>query len=171
MARPRRPLELQAHAALAVDQTDLEILHLLSQDGRSSYAALGRELGLSDGTVRQRVERLFGAGAAVPVAFLDHGRLPRMAVMWFGLRARPGHLEEVTAALREVEEVTYLVLCTGRFHLLGELRAASMEGTYHVLTERIAALPLEVLESFPALDEFKEEVTWLPPSGTGPVSL
>ena len=171
MARPRRPLELQAGAALAVDQTDLEILHLLSRDGRSSYAALARELGLSDGAVRQRVERLFAAGAAVPVAFLNHGRLPRMAVMWFGLRARPGRLEGVTAALREVEEVTYLVLCTGRFHLLGEVRATSMEGTYRVVTERIAALPLEVLETFPALDEFKEELTWLPPSGTGPVSV
>ena len=41
-----------------MDPTDTEILKLLEQDGRTSYAAIGREVGLSTAAVKRRVERL-----------------------------------------------------------------------------------------------------------------
>ncbi len=154
-----------------MDEVDLQLLHLLSEDGRASYAALAREVGLSDGAVRQRVDRLLQAGAAVPVVVLDHERLPRMSVTWFGLRAHPGCLDDVVKGLGDIEEVTYVVLCTGRFHLLGEIRADSLESAFAVASERIAQLPVELLQTFPALEVFKENLTWLPPSGEGPVSV
>lgn len=172
MVRARRPLKLEAGGAVEVDETDLRLLHLLSQDGRASYASLARQVDLSDGAVRQRVERIFQRGVAVPVTFLDHERLPQLAITWFGLRARPGRMEEVLKALADMEEVAYLVLCTGRFHMLGEIRADSLEEALRVVSEQVAALPVETLESFPALDQMKENFTWVPPvEGAGPVSV
>lgn len=172
MVRPRQPVKLEPSGSVEVDEIDLRLLHLLSQDGRASYAALAREVGLSDGAVRQRVERIFEAGVAMPVALLDHDRLPQMAVSWFGLRVAPGRLEEVLEALRDMEEVTYLVLCTGRFHMLGEVRAPSLEDTLRVISEQVGTLPVELVESFPALDQLKENFTFLPPvEGAGPVSV
>src|SRR5690349_2190651 len=40
------------------DEVDEQVIALLQRDGRMSYACIGREVGLSEGAVRQRVQRL-----------------------------------------------------------------------------------------------------------------
>ena len=46
-----------------LDELDRQLLHLLSQDGRRSYADLARDTGLSTSAVHQRVRRLEQRGA------------------------------------------------------------------------------------------------------------
>lgn len=45
-----------------LDQTDIDILDVLQQDARISYAELGRRVGLSSTAVTERVHRLEEAG-------------------------------------------------------------------------------------------------------------
>ena len=49
--------------ALALDDLDRDLLRLLAQDGRRSYADLARDTGLSTSAVHQRVRRLEQRGA------------------------------------------------------------------------------------------------------------
>ena len=57
------------------------IIDQLQQDGRRSYAAIGKAVGLSEAAVRQRVQRLIDVGAMQIVAVTDP--------MTLGFRGRP----------------------------------------------------------------------------------
>jgi len=45
-----------------VDEVDLQILELLKENSRSTYVEIGKTLGLSEGTVRNRVQTLTESG-------------------------------------------------------------------------------------------------------------
>lgn len=47
---------------MATDDLDDQIIALLREDGRRTYASIGREIGLSTPAVQRRVERLEAAG-------------------------------------------------------------------------------------------------------------
>ena len=49
--KPDRP-------AIQLDEVSKAIIEQLQQDGRRSYAAIGKVVGLSEAAVRQRVQRL-----------------------------------------------------------------------------------------------------------------
>ncbi|MEM0382180.1 MAG: Lrp/AsnC family transcriptional regulator [Nitrososphaerota archaeon] len=45
-----------------LDELDRRIIELMRRDARRSYQSIGRELGVSEGTVRKRVKRLIKSG-------------------------------------------------------------------------------------------------------------
>ena len=53
------------------DDTDRAILRALQEDGRRSFRAIARGVGVSEGTVRTRVRRIEEAGALRILAFVD----------------------------------------------------------------------------------------------------
>ncbi len=54
-----------------VDDVDRRIVAALQRDGRRPFTSIGRELGLSEAAVRQRVARLQAAGIMQVVAVAD----------------------------------------------------------------------------------------------------
>ncbi|MCU1538347.1 MAG: transcriptional regulator, AsnC family, partial [Humibacillus sp.] len=48
--------------AVHLDDVSKAIIEQLQQDGRRSYAAIGKVVGLSEAAVRQRVQRLIDGG-------------------------------------------------------------------------------------------------------------
>jgi len=64
MAHSPRTLPTQGHSPVVPDDISKQIIEQLQQDGRRSYAAIGKAVGLSEAAVRQRVQRLQDAGAA-----------------------------------------------------------------------------------------------------------
>src|SRR5579864_7832652 len=61
----------QSSARVLLDDISKEIIEQLQQDGRRSYAAIGKAVGLSEAAVRQRVQRLIDGGAMQIVAVTD----------------------------------------------------------------------------------------------------
>src|SRR5215475_1936483 len=55
----------------SLDQVSKRIIEQLQEDGRRSYAAIGRAVGLSEAATRQRVQRLIDAGVMQIVAVTD----------------------------------------------------------------------------------------------------
>ena len=54
-----------------LDDVSKSIIEQLQQDGRRSYASIGKAVGLSEAAVRQRVQRLSDAGVMQIVAVTD----------------------------------------------------------------------------------------------------
>ena len=54
-----------------LDSVSKEIIAQLQQDGRRSYSAIGKVVGLSEAAVRQRVQRLIESGVMQIVAVTD----------------------------------------------------------------------------------------------------
>ena len=69
---PQRPGALgEVPSGAALDHVSKQIIEQLQQDGRRSYAAIGKAVGLSEAAVRQRVQRLVDAGVMQIVAVTD----------------------------------------------------------------------------------------------------
>jgi DNA-binding Lrp family transcriptional regulator len=103
----------------ALDRTDLELLHALSDDHRATVVALAERLGLSRNTVQARMTRLEGSGA-----FLSYQRSISPSALGFPIRAcitvmlRQRELPSIRAALAEVPEVLQALGMSGSADLL-----------------------------------------------------
>ncbi|HET9999099.1 MAG TPA: AsnC family transcriptional regulator, partial [Nocardioides sp.] len=60
-----------ARGHVVLDDVSKAIIEQLQQDGRRSYAAIGKVVGLSEAAVRQRVQRLTESGVMQVVAVTD----------------------------------------------------------------------------------------------------
>ena len=84
----------QENVALSMDNLDKKILELLSNDGRKSYRKISRELGVSVGTVHNRVDKLTKFGIInkfVPV--IDHQKLGYNLTAIIGLEIKGGTVD------------------------------------------------------------------------------
>ena len=84
----------------ALDDVSKAIIEQLQQDGRRSYAAIGKVVGLSEAAVRQRVQRLIDGGVMQVVAVTDPLELGFARQAMVGVRVN-GPMEPVADALAE----------------------------------------------------------------------
>ena len=143
-----------------LDDVSKAIIEQLQQDGRRSYAAIGKVVGLSEAAVRQRVQRLVDHGIMQVVAVTDPLELGFSRQALIGVRAT-GDLEPVADALVEMEEVDYVVLAAGSFDILAEVVAESDEHLLEIVTKRIRAIPgVLSTETFVYLKLRKQTYSW-----------
>ena len=93
-------------ATVTLDEVSKAIIEQLQQDGRRSYAAIGKVVGLSEAAVRQRVQRLTESGVMQVVAVTDPLQLgfapDQSGLHRASLRAPRAPVGEVRHAGREV---------------------------------------------------------------------
>src|SRR5690349_13443113 len=159
MARSPRTLPSQNPGGVVPDDVSKQIIEQLQQDGRRSYAALGKAVGLSEAAVRQRVQRLLEAGVMQIVAVTDPLSLgfPRQAMI--GVKCE-GDLTAVADALAAIDEIDYVVITAGSFDLLAELVCENDDHLLELLG-RIRAVPtVTSTESFVYLKLRKQIYSW-----------
>jgi len=100
-------------APIVLDDISKRIIEQLQVDGRQSYAAIGKAVGLSEAAVRQRVQRLQEAGVMQIVAVTDPLTLGFRRQAMIGLKS-DGDLEKVAEDLANMEEIDYVVEILGR---------------------------------------------------------
>jgi DNA-binding Lrp family transcriptional regulator len=77
-----------------IDEVDKEIIRLLNEDGRMSYRKISRDLGISVGTVHNRVDKLMKTGVITKfVPLIDHSRLGYKLTAIIGVRVTGGVLK------------------------------------------------------------------------------
>src|SRR5919205_593185 len=94
--RPARPVLSGRRAGDHLDDTSKKLIELLQADGRRSYAALGKAVGLSEAAVRQRVQRLLESGVMQIVAVTDPLQLGFARQAMIGIHAE-GDVEPLAA--------------------------------------------------------------------------
>jgi Lrp/AsnC family transcriptional regulator for asnA, asnC and gidA len=142
------------------DDVSKAIIEELQQDGRRSYAAIGKVVGLSEAAVRQRVQRLIDSGVMQVVAVTDPLELGFARQAMIGVKAR-GELEPIADALAAMDEVDYVVITAGSFDLLAEVVCESDEHLLEVLSTRIRKIENVVsTETFMYLKLRKQTYSW-----------
>jgi Lrp/AsnC family transcriptional regulator, regulator for asnA, asnC and gidA len=96
------------------DDTDRAILQELQEDGRRSFRAIARSVGVSEGTVRTRVRRIEEEGALRILAFVDPSRLGQSVLAGVLVRCDTESLEAFTDTVVAMPEVTYASSLLGR---------------------------------------------------------
>ena len=120
-----------------MDATDHQLLSLLRKDARTSVATLASKLGVSRGTVSNRITKLEDAGIIVGYTVrLRPDAEPNEISAWMSVAVAGNETRAVIASLLGEPGVACLHDTNGRWDLLAELRATSLAELSHVL-ERI----------------------------------
>jgi Lrp/AsnC family transcriptional regulator, regulator for asnA, asnC and gidA len=144
----------------ALDEVSKAIIEELQHDGRRSYAAIGKVVGLSEAAVRQRVQRLTDSGVMQVVAVTDPLQLGFARQAMIGIRTR-GELEPIADAIAKLDEVDYVVITAGSYDLLVEVVCESDEALLEVLSTKIRTLENVVsTETFMYLQLRKQTYSW-----------
>ena len=143
-----------------LDEVSKAIIEELQQDGRRSYASIGKVVGLSEAAVRQRVQRLIESGVMQVVAVTDPLELGFARQAMIGIRAN-GPLEPVADAVAALDEVDYVVITAGSYDLLVEVVCESDEALLEVLSSKIRTIHNVVsTETFMYLQLRKQTYSW-----------
>jgi Lrp/AsnC family transcriptional regulator for asnA, asnC and gidA len=143
-----------------VDDVGKRLIEELQQDGRRSYAALAKTVGLSEAAVRQRVQRMVDSGLMQVVAVTDPLQVGFHRQAMIGLRVE-GDLVRVADELAKIDEVDYVVITAGSFDILLELVCEDDDHLLRVLSERVRVLPgVRATETFVYLKLAKQTYAW-----------
>ena len=123
-----------------MDEIDQRLLSLLRQDARLTVAALAQKLQVSRGTVTNRIRRLEDDGVIVGYTVrlrpdVQHNEIKA----WMSIAVEGNQTRAVIAALLGEPGVATLHYTNGRWDLLAELRAETLQALAKVL-ERIRLL-------------------------------
>ncbi|HVN46097.1 MAG TPA: Lrp/AsnC family transcriptional regulator [Steroidobacteraceae bacterium] len=117
-----------------MDDIDRKLIGLLRNDARMSVAALAKAVGVSRGTVQNRMARLVANGTIVGYTVRLKPDIEERRIRAFMTVAVEGNLlDAVIRALRGEPAVTALHSTNGRWDIVAELRADSLESFDRVL--------------------------------------
>ncbi len=120
-----------------MDSTDLKLMALLRQDARATVATLAHKLGVSRGTVSNRIKRLEDEGVIVGYTVrLRPDTQAEQISAWTSIAIEGNQTRAVIATLLGEPGVAALHDTNGRWDLLAELRAAHLGELAEVL-ERV----------------------------------
>ncbi len=143
-----------------LDDVAKRIIELLQEDGRQSYAAIAKAVGLSEAAVRQRVQRLLDAEVMQIVAVTDPIQVGFSRQAMIGIRAE-GDLAALGEALSGMAEVDYVVTTAGSFDILAEVVCEDDDHLLDLLTNQIRVLPgVRSTETFVYLKLNKQHYNW-----------
>jgi Lrp/AsnC family transcriptional regulator for asnA, asnC and gidA len=143
-----------------LDDVNKLIIEQLQRDGRMSYAALAKIVGLSEAAVRQRVQRLLDTGVMQIVAVTDPLMLGFARQVMIGIKVT-GDMRAAAEAIAAIPEVDYVVICAGGYDLLAELVCTDDDHLLHLLNDTIRTVPgVTATETFVYLKLAKQTYAW-----------
>jgi Lrp/AsnC family transcriptional regulator for asnA, asnC and gidA len=182
MGVPKRPLNLArrpAPAPLAAVQTgnaaaapklsapdldaiDFTIIRILQEDGRAAFTTIAKQVGVSEGAVRNRVGQLIDSKVLRIIGVADPVALGYDAYAMVGLKIVAGHdPQKVAEYFRDRDEVTYVNFVAGRYDLLIEVICETHEQLALFLREHCySRKDLASVEPMVCLAMYKNMLKW-----------
>lgn len=141
------------------DKLNRSIIELLQQDGRMAFSEIAQELGVSEGTIRNRVGGMKQAGMLRIVAMADPVAAEYKTDAMLGLKVAPGHAPQAVAErLAELNDVVYILWVSGRFDLLVEVVSNDRQGFLDFLSNEIhGQSDIAASETMTGLKNFKNQ--------------
>ena len=143
-----------------LDRVSKRIIEQLQEDGRRSYAAIARAVGLSEAATRQRVQKLIEERVIQIAAVTDAAAVGfhRMALLGINVE---GNIRSVADKLAGLEEAEYVVICAGQFDVLVELICVDDAHLLRTIDESVRTIPgVRSAEAFVYLQVAKETYQW-----------
>ncbi|KAA0973771.1 Lrp/AsnC family transcriptional regulator [Paeniglutamicibacter gangotriensis] len=142
-----------------MDDTSKAIIEQLQQDGRRSYAAIGKAVGLSEAAVRQRVQKLVDSKVMQVVAVTDPLQLGFKRQALLGIRST-GDIIATADRIAALPEVDYCVVVAGPSDIIAEVICANDEDLLRIITEIRSVEGVRETETFMYLSLRKQEYNW-----------
>ena len=119
-----------------IDDLDRKIILELQEDARRQFKTIAGKLKVSEGTVKNRVDRLISRGVLKLEARVDPFALPRRISAIVGVNLKERDHEEKIEEIEKIPGVTSVWNATGRFDLFFEIMVDSLNSLNDVLFRR-----------------------------------
>jgi Lrp/AsnC family transcriptional regulator for asnA, asnC and gidA len=145
------------------DQLDRRIIHLLQANARETSAAMARRLGVSERTVRNRVQRLMAERAILPTVVVNHRRFGYPMAVDIFCEVDMARMAEVGEALCQLPEVNYVAVSTGDQDLSIQALLESGDAVYDFV-QRLVRIPgIQRTRTVLVPRVLKDTYEWIPP--------
>ncbi len=152
---------MERGTTIAIDLLDSQIIGFLQKDGRMPYNQIARELGVSETTIRNRVQRLLDEKVIQIVAVGDPLKLGFGIAGTFKIQINPKQVNEVLQELRKIKEIWYIALATGSENIDTEFNTRSLEDLRVLIYERLNKIDgIIKTETSILMGYEKREYTW-----------
>ncbi|MCS7096538.1 MAG: Lrp/AsnC family transcriptional regulator [Candidatus Bathyarchaeota archaeon] len=124
-----------------VDKTDLAVLRLLQEDASMPFTEIARRLGISESTVRKRVEKMICEGIIKKfTVVVDPSKIGLKTIAIVGVDVDPSRLLDVSQKLCEIPEVRYVATSTGDHMIMTEIWTRDGRELTRILSEKIGTI-------------------------------
>jgi Lrp/AsnC family transcriptional regulator for asnA, asnC and gidA len=123
-----------------LDALDRAIISQLQVDGRRPFRAIARDIGVAEGTVRFRVNRLQHEGMLQIVAFANPFPLGDAMQASVLIRTRPSAHSAVAHTVASWPEVMYVSSCAGSADLYMHVVCKDHDEMWRLLGERLGSV-------------------------------
>jgi len=121
-----------------LDDLDFDILSHLQNDGRKSFTEIAQDLGVSLGTVRNRVARMVEEGQVNFIGRVNPSRMGFNAYANIHITVRPSILiERVANLIATYPEVSYLAMVAGEYDLEVDVGCRDNNHLTNLIADRI----------------------------------
>lgn len=142
-----------------IDDVSKEIIEQLQEDGRRSYAAIGKAVGLSEAAVRQRVQKLIDGRIMQIVAVTDPLELGFTRQAMIGV-VTDSDINDTAERIAELPEVDYCVVTAGPADILAEVICADDADILRVTSKIRAIKGVKSTDTYMYLSLKKQEYNW-----------
>ncbi|MEG6510269.1 Lrp/AsnC family transcriptional regulator [Methyloligella sp. 2.7D] len=134
-------------------ETDRAIIAHLQEDGRRPFVEISRQIGVTEKTVRARVQELLRLGAFQITAVTDPAVLGYEAAALLGLKISAGALKSgIADHLAAIDEVDYVCVTTGRYGIMVEVICRDIFELQSIVDTKIGSISgIASIEAFPFL--------------------
>lgn len=123
-----------------MDALDLKIIKYLSQDGRASFADIGKNIKLSSVAVKNRVDKLMEGGILIVRGELDINRFYTISACLF-VEATPKAVQNLIEKLRGRPEVYHVAKRSGRHNLVFSILAQDIKSIEDFVDKEVRLAP------------------------------
>jgi Lrp/AsnC family transcriptional regulator for asnA, asnC and gidA len=152
-----------------LDSLDREIICILQRDGRASNVEIARRAGVSEATVRKRLDRLISERVIRVAAIPSPAEVGFSTVTFVSLDIDLSQLDSIADRLAQFPEVRAIYYTSGDNDLIVEAWFGSDDKLLHFLTRQIATIPgIRGSATSHVLRTLKDSSTWVLPSSAPP---
>jgi Lrp/AsnC family transcriptional regulator for asnA, asnC and gidA len=127
--------ERQAEAAM--HPLDANIITLLQSNARCPNTEIARQLGVAEGTIRNRIARLLKDEVITFGVWPNPLKIGYQTYAFIEIQVNPPDLEEVAERLATFPEIAFVGICTGSFDIHVAALFYSNEHMYELITKRL----------------------------------
>ncbi|MEM1513809.1 MAG: Lrp/AsnC family transcriptional regulator [Candidatus Thermoplasmatota archaeon] len=118
-----------------LDEKDKKIIEILEKNARTPYTKIAKELGLSEGAIRKRVDNLEkNCIIKKYVAVVDPKKLGYNSIALLGVDVEPTKLLEVANEIAKINEAKNVSISTGDHMIMAEIWARDGRKLSELLT-------------------------------------
>jgi len=143
-----------------MDKIDLQILHILGKNGRTSNREIARIIGVAEGTIRQRLARMVEKDMLRITAQVNIESFPDVYVALVGVKIEGRRLNECALEVEKLPSVITTMMVTGRYDLIALILAPTRLTLVDFVADQLSKVPgIKDSETYVVLKNFGQWVT------------